>query len=283
MFVLKRRFLLCVALAFGLVLTTAPAHAMKGAPPGNNGTVKIDGTPFDASPGAPNRNEPHVPCDFRIEFYNYEQDSTWNVTFEAWSPTGDHSADEVVVEVGRANDGTFHPMDLNDDPAEGGDADGIDHREDYRLSFPGLEPHPQQGYHVKATALVDDPDPRGAERKHKVFWVEPCDVAAGSVEQDEKGEKQEVAEGAQERDVTPKPEVARAADAAPTAVTPAATQTEVLGVAIERQAPAAPRAGLYLARTGVAGAGALAPLGAALVVAGALLQFIARPRRRPVA
>lgn len=78
----------------------------EGAPPGNIGTVKIDGVPFDASPGAANRNEPHVPCDFRIEFYNYEEGSTWNVTFEAWSPTGAHSSEQVVVETGRANDDT---------------------------------------------------------------------------------------------------------------------------------------------------------------------------------
>jgi hypothetical protein len=293
-FVLKRRFALCLALALGLALTATPAHATKGAPPGNNGTVKIDGAPFDDAPGAPNRNEPHVPCDFRIEFYNYEQDSTWNVTFEAWSPTGDHAAEQVEVVEGRANDDTFHDMDLNDDPAEGADADGIDHIEEYRLAFGDLEPHPQQGFHVKATALVDDPDPRGAENKHKVFWVEPCEPVPqvteeetvtddGSEEKPEKPEKPGTDDAAPEADSSADNRidadvlaegVERPADAG-------APRAEVLGIAVERaDAPAAaPPAPMQLARTGLAGI-VLVPLAAALILAGAGLQAAAR-RRRP--
>ena len=40
-------------------------------------------------------------------------------------------------------------------------------------SFDG-EPHPQQGYHVKLT--IHTPGSIGADTKHKVFWVEPCEA-----------------------------------------------------------------------------------------------------------
>ncbi len=35
--------------------------------------------------------------------------------------------------------------------------------------------HPQQGYHVKLT--IHAPGSQGADTKHKVFWVEPCETA----------------------------------------------------------------------------------------------------------
>lgn len=37
-------------------------------PPGNNGTVKIDGTPWDNAPN----NEPHPGCILQIDFYGYD-------------------------------------------------------------------------------------------------------------------------------------------------------------------------------------------------------------------
>ena len=37
----------------------------KTHPPGNNGTVKVDGEPWDSTPN----NEPHPGCTFEIDFY----------------------------------------------------------------------------------------------------------------------------------------------------------------------------------------------------------------------
>ncbi len=45
-------------------LKTTPAAAN---PPGNNGTIKVDGVPFDDLPD----NEPHVSCTFQIDFYGF--------------------------------------------------------------------------------------------------------------------------------------------------------------------------------------------------------------------
>lgn len=151
---------------------------------------------------------------------------------------------------------------------------------------------------MKATALVDDPDPRGAERKHKVFWVEPCETEAAAAEEEEqKEEETEVAEQEERRDGPPGSQKEKE-EAGPTpqaagdsseeverSVTPAATaapgQPQVMGVAVERAeraAPSSPPAAQRLARTGAAGL--LAPFGAALVVAGAMLQLAALFRRR---
>ena len=37
-------------------------------PPGNNGTIKIDGVPMDGDTG----NEPHVSCQFGVNFFGYD-------------------------------------------------------------------------------------------------------------------------------------------------------------------------------------------------------------------
>src|SRR6266542_3347355 len=63
-------------------LRTAPVAAN---PPGNNGTIKVDGLPFDDQPN----NEPHVGCTFQIDFYGFDQgDLNADVLFEAIPPTG---------------------------------------------------------------------------------------------------------------------------------------------------------------------------------------------------
>ena len=70
-----------------LVMTFAAAAGPAGAvnPPGNNGTVKIDGEAFDDAPD----NEPHVGCTFQVDFYGYDLgDLNAQVTFEAHPPTG---------------------------------------------------------------------------------------------------------------------------------------------------------------------------------------------------
>jgi hypothetical protein len=68
----------------------------------------------------------------------------------------------------------------NANPTIGGDAAGggndLDAVETYKLTFSG-KPHAKQGYHVKLTIHADGS--RGADVKHKVFWVKPC-VESGS-------------------------------------------------------------------------------------------------------
>jgi hypothetical protein len=54
-------------------------------PPGNNGTIKIDDTPFDDLPN----NEPYVGCTFRVDFYGYDEGDLFaDVTFESHPPIG---------------------------------------------------------------------------------------------------------------------------------------------------------------------------------------------------
>jgi hypothetical protein len=129
-------------------------------PPGNNGTVKIDGTPFDDAPD----NQPHVGCSFQVDFYGYDEgDLDATVTFEAHPPTGDRQlllTDTVFIG--------------EDDNAGGGSEAGLDASQTYTLDLTGIEPHPNQGVHVKLTIYAEGS--KGADVKHKVFWVSGCET-----------------------------------------------------------------------------------------------------------
>src|SRR6266536_6085211 len=89
---------------------SSDAHADETHPPGNNGTVKVDGDPFDATPS----NESHPGCVFEIEFYGYDQgalDATYSFALQA--PPGSGELDSGSVFIG-------------EDPAGGGrDLDAI--------------------------------------------------------------------------------------------------------------------------------------------------------------
>jgi hypothetical protein len=130
-------------------------------PPGNNGTVKIDDTPFDDHPN----NEPHVGCVFQVDFYGYDEgDLEAQVTFEAHPPTLRAGEDQVLL-----TDTVFIG---EDDNSGGGSEAGLDASETYTLDFTGIQPHPNQGFHVKLT--VNAEGSQGADVKHKVFWVTGC-------------------------------------------------------------------------------------------------------------
>ena len=150
-------------LAAGLAFA-GPAGAAEGDPAGNNGTVKIDGAPFDDAPD----NEPHPGCRFQVDFYGFDEgaivDAT--VTFAVHSPTGDDILDvdnDVVFIGGDANDG-------------GGSEAGLDASQSYDLSQAltdgGYEPG-RMGYHIKLTVHAEGSI--GADTKHKVFWVTDCE------------------------------------------------------------------------------------------------------------
>jgi LPXTG-motif cell wall-anchored protein len=127
-------------------------------PPGNNGTVKIDRVPFDDAPD----NQPHVGCVFQVDFYGFDEgDLVADVSFESHPPTGPVQVlltDQVFIG--------------EDDNAGGGSQAGLDASATYTLDFTGIQPHPNQGFHVKLTIHADGS--HGADTKHKVFWVTGC-------------------------------------------------------------------------------------------------------------
>jgi LPXTG-motif cell wall-anchored protein len=140
----------------------AQAGAQGGGPPGNNGTVKIDGEEFDNHPD----NEPHVGCVFQVDFYGYDEGDLFaDVTFKLQPPTGN----EVILEDPDIFIG-------EDDNSGGGSEAGLDASRTYDLTslLAAFEPHPQQGWHLKLTVNADGS--QGADKKHKVFWVTGCET-----------------------------------------------------------------------------------------------------------
>ena len=113
---------LLVSLGVGVALVAGNASAAPGNPPGNNGTVKIDDTPFDDHPN----NEPHVGCIFQVDFYGFDAgDLDADVTFEAWPPTLRDSESQVLL-----TDTVFIG---EDDNSGGGSEAGLDASETYTL------------------------------------------------------------------------------------------------------------------------------------------------------
>lgn len=150
-----------------LLLLANPLSAAAADPPGNNGTIKVDGVAFDSHPD----NEPHVGCNFEVDFYGFDKgDYNATVTFTAQAPTGNGQVIETdTVPIGE------------DDNAGGGSQAGLDAQREYDLSaaLVGYPEQKNQGYHVKLT--VNAPGSQGADTKHKVFWVRDCTTTANSV------------------------------------------------------------------------------------------------------
>jgi len=159
------RKLAVVITGAGILASMGPLSFAKtlgsGNPPGNNGTVKVDGVPFDDAPN----NEPHVACAFQIDFYGYDQgDLHASVIMQGWPPTGGGTL---------ATDSVFIGQD-----AAGGGTD-LDAARTYDLSsaLTGIQPQPNQGWHVKLT--VNAEGSIGADVKHKVYWVSGCEPTGG--------------------------------------------------------------------------------------------------------
>jgi hypothetical protein len=155
---LARRAGGAVALAGCLALGGLMAPSAFADPPGNNGTIKIDGEEFDSHPD----NQPHVGCVFQVDFYGFDEGDLFaDVTFESHPPTGPVVTLRTdTVDIGE------------DDNSGGGSQAGLDASVTYTLDFTGIEPHPNQGFHVKLT--IDADGAKGDGPKHKVFWVEEC-------------------------------------------------------------------------------------------------------------
>jgi hypothetical protein len=150
MLAVRRSRPLLVATILGLMVVTALAGLASAAPnpPGNNGTIKIDDTPFDDHPNN--------------DFYGYDEGDLFaEVTFESHPPTGPVRVlltDRVFIG--------------EDDNSGGGSEAGLDASVTYTLDFTGIEPHPNQGFHVKLT--INAEGSQGADVKHKVFWSTGC-------------------------------------------------------------------------------------------------------------
>lgn len=140
----------------------------KTKPPGNNGTVKVDGIEFDDHPN----NEPHVGCTFQIDFYGYDEGDLFaTATFELHPPTTSPTGDDLLL----------HDTDIfiGEDEAGGGtDLDAsVTYDLEEALAASGATAHPQQGFHVKLTVHAEGSI--GADVKHKVFWVKCGEEVGG--------------------------------------------------------------------------------------------------------
>ncbi|MEV4536491.1 LPXTG cell wall anchor domain-containing protein [Asanoa sp. NPDC049518] len=142
-------------------LALASPAAAQMDPPGANGDVKIDGFPYAEA----NSNEPHVSCQFRVEFFNFDKDEHADIILSTQPPSG------KFVEIERLTN-----VLVSDDAATGGsvkrDPDAYFEFSADDLALDVAEPHPQQGYHIKLT--VDRRNHPEWTEKHKVFWLGPC-------------------------------------------------------------------------------------------------------------
>ncbi|MFB9238013.1 hypothetical protein ACFFWC_21055 [Plantactinospora siamensis] len=161
------RVALCAAATTAALGLTTPGWAgavgpVKAAdghnPKGDNGTVKIDGAPLDDKVD----NQPHVACDFEIEFFNFDLNQRADITLTAQPPSG---TGQVVLAITNRV--------ISDDPASGAenDHDAVIPLSANDLRLIGLAAHPKQGYHLQLTVELTDGHGAG---KHKVFWLQPC-------------------------------------------------------------------------------------------------------------
>jgi LPXTG-motif cell wall-anchored protein len=145
------------ATLLGLGLAGPAGAAAVADPPGNNGTVKIDGVTFDDHPD----NEPHVGCVFQVDFYGFDEgDLDASVTFTLVPPTA--ADDDIVVD----------DLAIGEDPAGGGTDLDASATYDLTDALAGVEPHSQQGIHLRLTVHADGS--QGADTKFKEFWVSGC-------------------------------------------------------------------------------------------------------------
>ena len=129
-----------------------------GNPPGANGTIKIDGKPFDTAPN----NEPHVGCVFQVDFYGFDKGNyNAGVTFTIQPPSG---KGRVV-----RRDTVF----IGEDNAGGGTDLDAERTYDLNMDVFASERHQKQGFHIKVD--IQAPGAGGKiAKKSKVFWVRDC-------------------------------------------------------------------------------------------------------------
>src|SRR5579875_2340690 len=154
--------------------STSPQHSSQpsgaqgaSAPPGNNGTIKIDQTKVSTGPGM-EANHPHVSCSFLLAFFGYDTGTrTATISLTAMPPSG--SFTPVMPTTGPTSTTFTVPARRS--------GNQLDATYTYRLDVSGLKAA-RQGYHIKVT--VDVTGSKGADEKHKVFWYEPCTSTTGT-------------------------------------------------------------------------------------------------------
>jgi LPXTG-motif cell wall-anchored protein len=288
----RRRSTALVVAAMALPSLWGSAAGAAPRPPGNNGTIKVEGEEMDKL----HDNDPHVGCDFFLQWYGFDEGTrTTTATFAAHAPTG--SGETLLTD-------TF--------TFEGhGSGNTLDIQRSFDLTsaLAGMTPS-HQGFHVKVTVETDGS--QGADEKHKVFWVSGCgQAAAPETEESSTPPPPEETGALPETETTGSPEAptpapvapsAPAAPAAPSAETTAAapaavesldvTRTAMLGVTTsspsESTAPATQVLGEQivraaseveaqtrgaLPRTGSSGLLTLGTVGLGLVAAGAALHL----------
>src|SRR3954451_18699295 len=78
--------------AVATIASIAPAFADGDAPPGNNGSIKVDNVAMDDG----NENVPHPGCTFVVDFFGYDVGTrTATLTFDGQEPT---AGGELLVE-----------------------------------------------------------------------------------------------------------------------------------------------------------------------------------------
>jgi LPXTG-motif cell wall-anchored protein len=173
-----RRHVARVALT-AAAATACLAFASPALADGANGTVKIDGPTYQLD----NRNEPHVTCEFQVEFFNFDKDEHATLIFEAWPPSAPdfHEVKRLENQL------------VSKDAASGGsykrDPDEVFRFSADDLNLTKAMAHDKQGYHIKLT--IDRQNHPAWTEKHKVFWLQPCTSTESTSDEstsDESGE-----------------------------------------------------------------------------------------------
>jgi len=146
------------AIALACLLVTGLAGTALADPPGNNGTVKIEGVELVSD--QPDNN-PHQGCMFTIEFRGFDEgDLNADWTLDAHPPSGTGTIASGDVFIGEDAAGGANDLD----------ATVLIDLANYDLS--AFFEHPEQGFHIKLTVHAEGSI--GADTKFKVFWVEGC-------------------------------------------------------------------------------------------------------------
>lgn len=142
------------------------APALAADPAGNNGTVKIDGVLVDSLNDNDVDNEPHVPCTFEVEFFGFDLNQTADIKLFGHPPSSEQPRFDLLIDL--------QDQVVSDDAAGGADQDPdeVFPFSVADLEEAGLEPHDNQGFHLKLEVFSEGL-PGG--QKHKTFWVEPCE------------------------------------------------------------------------------------------------------------
>lgn len=145
-------------------------------PPGNNGTVKIHATAGDHSEA----NQPHVSCNFYVDFFGFDGGQTGTVTLTGQAPTGAgtqlFSNSETINPASARGQGNTWDSELAFTTVQGGSGNYVD------VTSLGAPAH--EGYHIRLSVDADGA-PGGA--KTKVFWVQPCGAVVGGTSQQAAG------------------------------------------------------------------------------------------------